>query len=227
MIFAELDDISADLAQACAVPLMARNDEPFQISYPGVPVGQRRPLEHELYEWRKLFIGQPQILFAHCAYNVIARRTFQTNKYIPAYFRLWSEQGAFLCSALNAKWLASACDTFMDYAENETDRAIAAIGGGLLKTVKLYETEIYLGNGYLRPISPENYVPRDLFDGMHTFNIGFGDVVANYKRRLESLTANGSPASMITREVFGRLTRHYDTAYTRFLAHHTYDETKW
>ncbi|KCZ85706.1 hypothetical protein HAD_08475 [Hyphomonas adhaerens MHS-3] len=226
MIFEELQSFAADMEGAKA-PLPERSEDEFVRHNPGVPVGQRRPLDRELYEWRKSFLGQPALLFLHVACNVILRRGFQTEHYWSIFERLWTEQSAYMREVVNAKWLASACDTIMDCSPSEKERALAGIGAIMIKTVKLYETEIYLGDGYKRPVAAENYVPKDMFDGMHTFNIGFGDVMINFRDRLARLTAETTPASVVSQEVFNRLSYQYDTAISRFRSCHTYPDTLW
>ena len=70
------------------------------------------------------------------------------------------------------------------------------------------------------------YKATELFDGLVTFNIGYGDVVVNFKRRIKNLVRRGTPTSLILDEIFERLCVS-DTAFARWRAVHEHEPTQW
>ena len=106
-------------------------------------------------------------------------------------------------------------------------RQTSGVSATLVKIVKLYETERLVGQGYQREINTENFRAAELFDGMNTFNIGYGDVISNLLLRLEHLTKEQTPPGRILQELFRRLAYEHDTSLRRFREMHMMDETRW
>jgi hypothetical protein len=77
----------------------------------------------------------------------------------------------------------------------------------------------------LEPAERPDYKPTHLFDGLNSFNIGYGDVVANLKTRIENFVRRGTPTALIFDELFERVCT-FDTAFSRWRAEHTHEPTR-
>jgi len=206
--------------------LQARSEPPYQQHYAPAERWQHAAILEEMYNWRRGFIGRSALEFKHCVLTINIRRNHELQKNLDAFFLAWSEEAHFLSKALNIKWLVSACDTFADYCSDDAERATALIGAAMVKTIKLYETEELFRFKRLEPAERPDYKPTHFFDGLNSFNIGFGDVVFNLKHRIKNLVRRGTPAALILDEIFERVCV-FDTAFSRWRAEHTHQPTRW
>lgn len=140
--------------------------------------------------------------------------------------RIWAEEGEFLCSRLDSRWLVSACDTIIDHFEERDEVATAVAGTLFMNTVKLYETERLVqqpARGFEEVLGADRRVT--LFDGMAAFLVGRGDMVRNMLDRV-TRGADSPIASPILKELIRRANTH-DTVFKRFRDLHTNPRTLW
>jgi hypothetical protein len=183
-------------------------------------------IPEEIYNWRRQFIGRSTLEFKHCVLIIHIRRDHEIRANLHAFFSLWSEQAAFLTKALNIKWLVSACDTFTDHCNDDAERATALAGGMMIKTIKLYETELLFRFKRLEPAEQPEYKATQLFDGLNSFNIGYGDVASNLRKRIKDFVRCGTPTALILDELFERVCVQ-DTTFCRWRAEHSHEPTRW
>ena len=227
MIEAEIKELmSAPNAVLKATTLQARPEPAYQQDYAAAHRAVHASIAGEMYNWRHRFVGRSALEFKHCVLTINIRRNQDLQANLDAFFAAWSEEGPFLAKALTIKWLVSACDTFSDYGKDDAERATALIGAAMVKTVKLYETERLFRLKKLERAEWPEYKAMELFDGLNTFNIGYGDVVINFKRRIKNLVRRGTPTSLILDEIFERLCVS-DTAFARWRAVHEHEPTQW
>jgi hypothetical protein len=225
-IFAEIDMLrSRPFSQLRQMRISAIESAPYLTDYPAPPPPLKRDLAPELYSHRRAMIGASQLEFLHVCLIVMLRRRIETRKNFTTFHRIWNEEKTFLLKTLNSRWLVSACDTFADHARDKADRTTALAGAILLNTIKIYETErIFRGDYKEKEFAPHQWL--HLFDGMHSFWIGNGDVIFNLKRRIDRLRHEKGPVDAILVELFERVNVH-NTAFGRFRSVHTLLETKW
>lgn len=227
MIEAELNELmSTPNALLKTRRLETRSEPPYQQGYMAAAAWLRNSTLEEIYNWRHQFIGRSVLEFKHCALIIKIRRNEELTSHLDSFFLLWQEEAYFLIKALNTKWLVSACDTFTDHSNDDAERATALVAATMVKTIKIYETEMLFRFKRLEPTEWPDYKPTHFFDGLNSFNIGFGDVVSNLKSRIKSFVRRGTPTSLILDELFERVCK-FDTAYSRWRAEHTYELTRW
>jgi hypothetical protein len=158
-------------------------------------------LWQEFVKWRRMFVGRPAIVYAHTAAVILIRRKIDLAENTAFFNQIWTEAGCHLVKCLNTKWLLSACDTIIDYGETECDRAYALAGSLLLKTIKLYESELISRQAFQNELVA---IPKqELFDGYYSFSIFQGDLINNLKRRIENIGVE-SPSKLILKTIFLR-----------------------
>jgi len=192
--------------------LVSRSEEIFDRNkrLPGTSI--EPDLANELVKWRRTFVGQPKLNYAHAASIIFIRRHLCLEAVLPFFLQIWQEAGQFLCQNLNTKWLISACDTYLDHGDSELDRSYALAGALLMKTIKLYESELISRNAFQTELS--EIKKQELFDGYYTFSIFRGDLINNIEQRVASVTATGRPSQLILAELFARAQTR-NTAYKR------------
>lgn len=208
-----------------AIVLEPRSEPPYH-NYVTAGRGVPSTIADEMYKWRNQFIGRSALEFKHCVLTINIRRNHELQKNLDAFFQMWAEEAYFLTKALDLKWLVSACDTLADHSGDDTERATALIGATLFRTIKIYETERLYRYKRLEPAEWPEYKLVHLFDGLKSFNIGYGDAVIGLKRRIKSLVRRGTSASLILDELFDRACK-CDTAYSRLRAEHFNEPTSW
>jgi hypothetical protein len=206
--------------------LEARSEAPYLQPYASSARWLHASLIGELYNWRHRFIGRSALEFKHCVLTVNIRRNQDLQSHVDAFFLAWKEEAHFLTKALSIKWLVSACDTFADHSNDDAERATALVAATMVKTIKIYETEMLFRFKRLEPAEWPDYESTHLFDGLNSFNIGYGDVVCNLKNRIKDFVRRGTPTALILDEVFERACR-FDTAFSRWRAEHTHEPTRW
>jgi hypothetical protein len=203
-----------------------RTEPVYQIHYTPAARWLHTSRIEEMYNWRHQFVGRSTLEFKHCVLIINIRRDHELQKNLDAFFSLWSEEADFLVKALNIKWLVSACDTFSDHCSDDAERATALVGAMMVKTIKIYETELLFRFKRVEQAEWPEYKPTQLFDGLNSFNIGYGDVVFNLKARIKEFVRRGTPTALILDELFERVCVS-NTAFSRWRAEHSHEPTCW
>lgn len=226
--------IEAELKELMSTPnallrtrvLEARSELPYQQHYAPSARWQHNSIIEEMYNWRRQFVGKSALEFKHCVLIINIRRNEDLPGHLDSFFSLWEQEASFLAKALSIKWLVSACDTFADHCQDDAERATALAAATMIKTIKIYETEMRFRYKRLEPSEWPDYKPTHFFDGLISFNIGYGDVVVNLKNRIKNFVRRGTPTALILDEVFERVCT-FDTAFSRWRAEHTHEPTRW
>jgi hypothetical protein len=226
--------IETELAELMSTPnavlktrvLEARSEPVYQEQHLAPARWLHNSMLAEIYKWRRRFIGRSALEFKHCALIIKIRRQEKLQSHLDSFFLVWEEEAHFLTKALNVKWLVSACDTFADHCSDDAERATALAAATMIKTIKIYETEMLFRFKRLEPSEWPDYKPTHFFDGLNSFNIGYGDVVSNLKKRIKDFVRRGTPTALILDEIFERVCR-FDTAFSRWRAEHTHEPTQW
>lgn len=191
------------------------------------PAVQGYSLKHDLHEHMDMLAqemsGKPELVLYHAALIVHLRRGIDTDVNVRRFNEVWSKHSALLRFHLSARWLVSACDTFMDFSEDPAERAAAMAGSLLVNTVKLYETERLAVEA-----THSAYVDvrrRPLFDGLTAYSIGRGDMIQNLMNRVRSVSV-GLTAGAVLLELLERMKQH-DTVFQRFRNVHAVDASRW
>lgn len=192
--------------------------------------GSDKSLEAHLGNLRCEFSGQSELLFHHAKLIVLLRRDIKVQKIYASYVELWQQEGAFLISELNLRWLVSACETFADNDKDASVQAVALQGSILANIVKIYETERTLSNAENLTLD-ENKITKlhdnlmPLFGGMSCFAVGTDDTLRNLRWRLDIMFKTPI-VGQILKEIFSRLQTE-DTAFNRLRQAHKRDRTGW
>lgn len=115
-----------------------------------------------------------------------------------------SEEGSEVALALNSRWLTSICDTVVDTADNDTDRAAGLIGVIFVNTIKMGETDLRL----YRPARDWPPTARmrhggEIYDGVQTLWTGTRGDVDNIFMRIErGLEINSSVKPVLEQLIF-------------------------
>lgn len=226
--------IETELTELMAMPnallkttvLKPRSEPPYLQQYVPSARWLHNSIIEELYNWRHQFIGRSALEFKHCVLIVSIRRNQDLQSNLDSFFLAWKEEANFLTKALSIKWLVSACDTFADHCHDDAERATALIVTTMIKTIKIYETEMLFRYKRLEPAEWPDYKPTHFFDGLNSFNIGYGDVVHNLKIRIKDFVRRNTPTALILDEVFERVCV-FDTAFSRWRAEHIHEPTRW
>lgn len=188
--------------------------------------------EHDEMLMRE-FCGKRELLLFHALVTVRIRRGINLPVNIKRFKKIWLAHSDLLCTELDSRWLASACETIVDHWPNNRthDRSLALAGSLLLCTIKLYETERLMqpsarSAGEFGALIDQTSGPLHLFDGVIAFLTGRGDMPHNLATRLERVCSDGGIPGKILMEMFQR-TRRFDTVYKRFLDVHTSASTRW
>jgi len=223
-----MTDVLFSVPLSEALPdLGALANTPVPNASPGPMVGRRAALEAHLRDLEQEFGGLPQLFLFHAVLIVHIRRDIDSGLAWRQFREVWMQRRSDLLAGLSARWLVSACDTIMDHAPEPYERAMACNASTFLNTLKLFETE---RRSYGPPHTPlsELRQPVPIFDGMTSFAVGFGDMIASLRQRTEAVCQAGgeSIAADLMREALKRADR-ADTVYRRLAAVHTRDTTRW
>jgi hypothetical protein len=192
--------------------------------------GSEKSLDMHLANLRREFSGQPEIVYHHAKLIVLLRREFAVSDTYAQYCQLWEQEGTFLCSRLNLRWLVSAADTFADHALDPAIRNNALLVSLLVNTVKIYESERYFCNAQKNPMVEQRVATLQaelvpLFEGLSVFTVGTDDTLRNMRWRLEKAFEE-RPVGLILKTVYDRLQTN-DTAFFRLRSLHRRDRTGW
>lgn len=190
---------------------------------PKLSLGSKRDICEHLHMLAAEFSGRNFLEFYHAGLIVHIRREINVTLNKRRFFQLWHEQGDFLLSSLDSRWLVSACDTLADHGG--APESLAARAGTLfMNTVKLYETERWAtsaSNSSYKTVA--GTIP--LFDGMTAYWIGRGNMIKNlFDRVLRAPPCGELIATRILNELIRRACIH-DTVFNRFLRVHEREAT--
>ena len=194
--------------------------------------GSDKNLTIHLDNLRREFVGHSELAYHHATLIVLIRRGYQVDKEFKKFEQLWYEQKDFLVNTLNTRWLISACDTFIDYSDDEHLKALLMNAVMLVNTIKLQESERFLIKAADCSVDTSRYQSLQnerlaLFDGVAGFAVGTDDTLRNMRWRLDKL-AQAHPLGILLIEIFERVQKpNADTVYSRFRNLHTRDKTAW
>ena len=157
------------------------------------PKGNRRLLEDQLLLLQKNFAGRPEILLWHSmAVSYLRRNTSHTDKAKQLFFKIWDEQGTWMASNLNGRWLISALQTFADHGRNGAERQCGSVGFVYGNLIKIYECEI--ASAYRRTETPLPFRSGSV-PGLHKFQPG-DDILFNLNTFVIACALDAGPAGM-------------------------------
>ncbi|MBA4490090.1 hypothetical protein [Paracoccus sp. S1E-3] len=141
-------------------------------------MGRNRDLAAHFAGIEVEFLGSPRIAHVLACTIVCLRRDAENPVARRIFWRILTEMGPEVAVMLNSRWLTSICDTVVDIAENDLDRAAALMGTLFINTLKIAETERRL---YLpaRPWPPQTRLRSGghIYDGVQTiYTVTPGDV---------------------------------------------------
>ena len=193
--------------------------------------GSSNDLSRHFLALEQEFVGQSELCYTHAKIIVLIRREFEVEKHFRQFEQLWQMEKRYLLKHLNTRWLIAASDTFADYSDDDTVKALSVACTCLLNTVKIQESERFITNAQdcsddLDKIHQlDNECRFSLFDGTSVFKFGTDDTLRNMRWRIDKV-AKFNIAGEILLEVFKRLQK-FDTVYKRTKDRHTRDKTSW
>lgn len=199
---------------------------------PSYTYGADKDISKHIENLRAEFVGQPELNFYHAKLIVLIRREFQTTKHYAEFEQLWANESEFLCQNLSTRWLISACDTFIDYSDDNYLKALLMNAVVLINTIKLQESERFLTATQNTPVDEQRKQSLQterlpLFDGVAGFAVGTDDTLRNMRWRLDRLI-QAHTLGCIVDEIFNRVQlQESNTVYSRFRQWHTRDKTAW
>ncbi|MCA2011397.1 hypothetical protein LCM17_07875 [Cereibacter sphaeroides] len=155
------------------------------------PSGNRRDMRDQFLILQRTFGGRPEILFWNAlAISYLRRETPHTAKARSLFFKIWDEQPAFLCSALNGRWLISSLQTFADHGRFPEEINAGTTGFMYGNLIKIYEAEI--ASAYTRNPNVDRFRGGTV-DGFFGFQPG-DDILLNINT-FAIQNANGAGSS--------------------------------
>ena len=197
-------------------------------------VRKTKDLEGHLNNLKYRSIGEPELCFYHNTLVILLRRKYKTKETFAEFERLWLTETEFLLSHLSIRWIVSACDTFIDYSNNPSRRAILMNVITLVNTLRTYETDRYLRLSIGTDLPPFNEDKKaelykgdlPLYDGLTYFRIGTDDSLRNMRKRYTKLYKVDEFATTILLDVFEKL-QNNKSAFTTLRSLHKDDWSKW
>ena len=193
--------------------------------------GSSNNLEEHFVVLRDEFIDQSELCYTHAKIIVLIRRDFEAKDHFTIFEKLWEEEKDYLLKHLNTRWLISATDTFADYSDDDSIKALSVACSCLLNTVKMQESERFITNAHSSIDDKEKMTRLDneerisLFDGTSVFKVGTDDTLRNMRWRIDK-AAKINIAGEILLEIFLRLQEH-DTVFKRLKDRHSRSKTGW
>ena len=193
--------------------------------------GSAKDLNEHIEQLKQEFVGQSSINHYHASLIVLIRREVDAAQNYQKFKALWLSETDFLLKSLNVRWLISACDTFIDYDDDITLKAILMNAVVLINTLKLQETERFLCDQSLEVnLENQQFLQNRryaLFDGTSAFAVGTDDTLRNMRWRLEQI-CDVHCLGGIVMEIFDRLQlEQNENVYLRFKQRHTRERTRW
>lgn len=193
--------------------------------------GSAKDLNEHIEQLEQEFVGQSALNHYHASLIVLIRREVDVQNNYAKFKALWRAERNFLVQSLNIRWLISACDTFIDFDEDVTLKAILMNAVVLINTLKLQETERFLCDQSLTVNQEHQQLLQQqryaLFDGTAAFAVGTDDTLRNMRWRLEQV-CKAHELGQIVIEIFDRLQlEQNENVYSRFKQRHTREKTRW
>lgn len=197
-------------------------------------VRKTKDLEGHLNNLKYRSIGEPELCFYHNTLVILLRRKYKTKETFAEFERLWLTETEFLLSHLSIRWIVSACDTFIDYSNNPSRRAILMNVITLVNTLRTYETDRHLRLSTGTDLPPFNEDKKaelykgdlPLYDGLTYFRIGTDDSLRNMRKRYTKFYKVDEFATTILLDVFEKL-QNNKSAFTTLRSLHKDDWSKW
>lgn len=144
----------------------------------------RSSYHRKCFELRQELQGESELVFLHgLLVSHLRKRSFPDHA--PALFvRLWREQGDYLLSHLNPRWLVSAVTTFGDHGDSAVQRATGLALTALFGMMKLYESERLYSGKTPDQVNGLHRVKADLPLEMDHYSITNGGLDVNLIARL-------------------------------------------
>lgn len=192
--------------------------------------GSSKNLEEHFINLKKEFSGLTELHYTHAKIIVLIRRDYKAQEHFRIFENIWLQEKKYLLKNLNTRWLISATDTFADYSDDATTRALSLACACLFNTIKIQETERFFQHAekfsddaiLIEQIQSERHA---LFDGTSAFTIGTDDTLRNMRWRIDKM-ATVNIAGEILQEIFLRLQEN-ETVYRRFRNRHARNKTGW
>ena len=157
------------------------------------PSGNRRDMRDQFLILQRTFGGRPEILFWNAlAISYLRRETPHTAKARSLFFKIWDEQPAFLCSALNGRWLISSLQTFADHGRFPEEINAGTTGFMYGNLIKIYEAEI--ASAYTRNPNVDRFRGGTV-DGFFGFQPG-DDILLNINTFAVQNASGAGPSGM-------------------------------
>lgn len=180
------------------------------------------------------FIGQSELCFYHATLVVLLRRNYKTTDIFAEFQALWESEFDYLLKHLSLRWIVSACDTFIDYSDNNNRATILLNVVTLVNTLKVYETKQFL---QLNDTIEQTQLLTDkvnalyhshlpLYDGLTYFRIGTDDSLKNMRSRYEKFYAIDKMATIMLLFIFDKLQSN-NSAFATLRALHTDEKSQW
>ncbi len=186
--------------------------------------GSAKDLNEHIEQLEQEFVGQSALNHYHASLIVLIRREVDVQNNYAKFKALWMAERNFLVQSLNIRWLISACDTFIDFDEDVTLKAILMNAVVLINTLKLQETERFLCDQSLT-VNQEHQ--QLLQQQRYAFAVGTDDTLRNMRWRLEQV-CKAHELGQIVIEIFDRLQlEQNENVYSRFKQRHTREKTRW
>lgn len=164
------------------------------------------------------FDGQSALFVLHAQLVSLLRRDTRPQRSADMFFRLWSEQGAFLAENLATRWQISAATTFAEHGRTAVQTSLGMGLSVLFDMILLHDTERRLtGQPGAQPFRRNGKVAKpDLAFDMTPYRFRGGDADRNILARLWALAEQDpvmAPLAMSMlkkaatdrRSIFGRL----------------------
>lgn len=180
-------------------------------------------LQHE-------FIGQSELNFYHAILIVLLRRRFQPEKTFQTFTHLWQTQTDYLMDNLSLRWIASACDTFIDFDPKPIRKAILLNIITLINTIKVYETQQYLCHSSASLDEEKSAIlyahHKPLYGGLTYFRLGKDDTLKHMRERYQHFYAEDPFSTTLLLKVFARL-HDQPSAFTTLKQLHKDEKSAW
>lgn len=236
VIAAFADKTIADMKSTIITPTMCRDSALSDKPRVKNLIDHLDNLKHE-------FIGKSELCYYHATLVVLLRRNCKIKELFAEFESLWEAQTDYLLENLSLRWLACACDTFIDHSPDATRAAILMNVITMVNTLKVYETQQYLQTPtepsnitLARTVSTDSLI-RDkvdtlykthlpLYDGLTYFHIGTDDTLKNMRHRYQKFYEKDKLATTMLLSAFDRL-QNNKSAFSTMKALHKDDKSKW
>jgi len=179
--------------------------------------GRNRDINKHFHNLVPEFVNRSRLAHLLACTIVTIRKTNGSGPGLMLFNKIIDNHLDHICLELNTRWLTSVCDTLADCGRNDAQKALGLCGSILANTIKLSETELKVFHTK-RPWPPNAKVRSEvrLFDGLISFGIEKGDMIANLFERIEKASQYDTIGGRVVAEIAQRLIEH-NTLFRRFL----------